>query len=111
MIRVPVLFTCLFLLAGTAIADEMNITDNTTQMGDQNLTNLAFSDNTTEVLNLTVIGESNSANITPGENLTSSEKAVDKPAKPVYKLSIGSVYSADYKEPEPMTFTSSGCGA
>ena len=103
MIRVPVLFACLFVLACTAMADEMNITNNTTQVRDQNLTNLTFSDNTTEVLNL--------SNMTPGENLTSSEKAVDKPVKPVYKLSIGCVYSPDYKEPEPMTFTSSGCGA
>ena len=30
--------------------------------------------------------------------------------EPMYKESVGSVYSSDYTEPQPMTFSYSGCG-
>ena len=78
---------------------------------DQNLTNQMVSNNTTSTLNLTPPGSINNLTTTPLENLTPSEKSVgaETTAKPVYKQSIGSVYPADYKEPEARTFTSSSC--
>lgn len=114
MIRVPVLFIFLCFLAGAALADGMNTTNNTTHMGDQNLTTLEFDVNSTGALNLTAAGDRNLTNTTSGENLTSTDQGVAKektPEKPVYTQSIGSVYDADYKEPEARTFTSSACGA
>ncbi|MFH0968626.1 MAG: hypothetical protein V1862_13170 [Methanobacteriota archaeon] len=114
MIRIPLLITFLCLLAGAVMADEMNISNNSTQTGNQTFMNLTFNSNATDAFNLTSAGDQTLSNMTSGENITNSKKMVaaeETPAKPVYKQSIGSVYPPDFKEPEPRVFTSSGCGA
>lgn len=48
------------------------------------------------------------ADIPVSDNMTSVSDNVSSVStpKPVYKESVGSVYEADYQEPQPMTFTS-----
>jgi hypothetical protein len=115
MIRVPVLFIMFILLAGAAMAAEMNVTNNTTLTGELNLTSLtnltpfsnasvALNETAGEDPNLTQAGQGNAS--AAGADAVVAETT---PAKPVYRQSIGSTFSAGYKEPEARTFTSSGC--
>lgn len=48
------------------------------------------------------------ADTSVSDNTTSVSDNVSSAStpKPVYKLSVGSVYEADYQEPQPRTFTS-----
>ena len=113
---------CILLLvvlaAFPAIAEEDAL--NSSNSTDQNLSelvNITDANQSAQVpfsLNL-----SNSTNLSAddpvsvqnrSEGNATSQKAVSPTPTPEYKLSIGSVYSADYKEPEPRVFTYSGCG-
>ncbi len=115
---------CILLLvvlaAIPAIAEETTL--NRTNSTDQNLS---------EPINITEMNQSalsafslnmsadNSTNLSSddpvsvqnrSERNATSPKAVSPTPTPEYRLSIGSVYSADYKEPQPRVFTYSGCG-
>ncbi len=93
MIRVLTLFiTCILFLSVSVIAADTGSVNNSTSLDSLNLTN-ATTNTTQQAL----------------PNTTSQEDIEVSPTptvKPVYKQSIGSVYEADYTEPEPMTFTS-----
>ena len=93
MIRSVVILTMLLFLVGAIHAAETNVSNSTSQTPDMNLTNLTNSTNTTGTFNQT------------DENATPALKT----EKPVYKQMIGSILPADFKDPEPRTFTSSGC--
>lgn len=115
---------CILLLmvfaAIPAIAEET--AQNSTNSTDQNLSEpIHITDTNRSALSPFSLNQSADM----GTNLTANEtesvqnqsemNATDKKAAsptptPVYKLSIGSVYSADYKEPQPRVFTYSGCG-
>ncbi|MDD1729261.1 MAG: hypothetical protein LUQ50_09335 [Methanospirillum sp.] len=93
MIRRFTLFiTSILFLSITVIAADIGSVNNSTTSDSLNLTN-ATANTTQQAL----------------PNTTSQEITETSPTpttKPVYKQSIGSVYEADYTEPEPMTFTS-----
>ncbi|PWR69966.1 hypothetical protein [Methanospirillum lacunae] len=87
MIRTVAILLCTVMLFTVATADETNNTSNSTTSGISNLTNI----------------------MTANQNTTNQASVQATPTatvKPVYKESVGSVYEADYQEPQPMTFTS-----
>lgn len=93
MIRIFALFiVSILFLSISVIAADTSLVNNSTSSDSFNLTN-ATTNTTQQAL----------------PNTTSQEITKVSPTplvKPVYKQSIGSVYEADYTEPEPMTFTS-----
>jgi len=113
MIRTVTILICITLLFVAVIADETNNTTNSTS-GTPNLTNVTnesqiLSNTTFTADNLTNSSSLKSDTETSSLESDSQTTAQVTPAateKPVYKLSVGSVYEADYQEPQPMTFTS-----
>lgn len=127
ILRIPIFLLTLFIITPIVAdnADLNNSTINGVNHSDGGNTSelnttLAFrlygenltSQGNETIKNLTDMSETESSLTNP---LTSGNKKnqneVSPTPTPVYKLSIGSVYDADYKEPEPRTFTYSGCGS
>ncbi|WP_319579550.1 hypothetical protein [uncultured Methanospirillum sp.] len=110
MIRTVALLTCIVMLFGAVIAEDTNSTTNSTSNLtnatniSQTLTNTTIAaDNLTNSSSLTTEGGAPDMN---GSNQATAQVAPAATQKPVYKQSVGSVYEADYQEPQPMTFTS-----
>lgn len=126
------LFTTILILISPMMADEAGLLNNTTMIGEQNLSNVTgnesavnfentsiarglnqtgFQVNETGVnlTNATTEGDSNLTISQATEEGKSENQSVEPTPTPVYKLSIGSVYESDYKEPEARTFSYSGC--
>lgn len=96
-----------------SIDNRTSLTGNETPGSDMNLTGLMANESAQYLAEGSADEEQNQTGVDGNQtmaelNTTGGEKAAEKP---VYKLSIGSVYSSDYKEPEGRTFTTSGCGA
>ena len=132
MVQRILLFTVVLVLISPMMADETGLFNNTTMIGEQNLSNMTgnesavgfgnislsqglnltgFEGNETEVnlTNATTEGDS-TLPVSPAPKKAKTEtQSVEPTPTPAYKLSIGSVYESDYKEPEPRTFTYSGC--
>ena len=112
MIRIPILIISFFILC-SPLGAANEIPSSAPESEGQNLTNITNNQTNTDNSNETSLSALNhtalDSNLTEGgQNTTNAEK---KSEQPVYKQSIGSVYSADFTEPEGMTFTSSGCAA
>nr|WP_319538993.1 hypothetical protein [uncultured Methanospirillum sp.] len=110
MIRTVALLTCIVMLFGAVIAEDTNSTTNSTSNLtnatniSQTLTNATIAaDNLTNSSSLTAEGGALDMN---GSNQATAQVTPAATQKPVYKQSVGSVYEADYQEPQPMTFTS-----
>ncbi len=110
MIRTIALLTCIAMLFGAVIAEDTNSTTNSTSNltnatnASQNLTNTTgTADKLADSSSLKLKGSTSAlkSSSQAGAQVTSAATQ-----KPVYKESVGSVYEADYQEPQPMTFTS-----
>jgi hypothetical protein len=114
MMRNLICITALILLTSVVLADENLIINDTPDSIDVNMTNMTGVGNySPEAGNFTAAEKLIQTNETAYANQTSVEENVTPqmtPEKPVYTRSIGSVYSADYQEPQPRTFSYSGCG-
>lgn len=101
------------------IADESELAANSSEIKEQthiNMTNEGNISSNSTISNGSSLGNGTIAgnlNQTSQDNISISSETLQneeiKEKKPVYTLSIGSVYSSDYTEPQPRTFTSSGC--
>lgn len=119
MIREVFLLLYIISMVTVVIAVESELALNTSGVEDQMLLNTTAGGNIS--YNSTVINSTYPVNgtITYNENQTREtntstssdtiQNAENTEGKPVYTLSIGSVYSSDYTEPQPRTFSSSGC--
>ncbi len=100
--KIPFLIiVCIFCVISFVFAEDLNLTNTT------NLTNITNSTNSSginqeDLMNTSV--ESPLTQESEGNQTGSAEKTM------TYKESIGSVYSSDYTEPQPRTFSYSGCG-
>lgn len=116
MIRPLLIIVCILCFGALSLAEEQNLTNNSTNMSIVNASSISSEQNlnlTTNVTNSSVsnggdgTGSLNTSSLVQNSELNQSKSTVNEP---VYKESIGSVYSPDYTEPQPMTFSYSGCG-
>lgn len=120
MIREVMFILCILSLASAVIAEESEQTVNSSGIEEQmplnitdsvvNTTSNSTISNGSALINGTITTYPNQTS--EGNTPVSSDtphRATKTEEKPVYTLSIGSVYSSDYTEPQPRTFTSSGC--
>jgi hypothetical protein len=118
MIRpVLLLIVCsLLILIPISSGDELsNTTPPAASPGDGNQSlpdpDETLMDGNATLMNLSANATAYDASLSPNLTVNGTNATVRPSQTPVYTLSIGSVYESDYTEPQPRTFSYSGCGA